>query len=304
MRVLIIGGTGTVGRRLVEHLFDHTHTAIVVSRQPYKPATLPAKITFARWDGRTAEGWGDLVEEADAVVNLAGAGLADARWTEERKRIIKESRTQPGQAVVEAIQAAAKKPKVLIQASAVGYYGPHKDGVITEAHGHGKDFLADVCQVWEASTEPVERLGVRRVIIRSGVVLDMRGGAFPRMLLPFRLFAGGPVSSGKQWLPWIHYLDEVSAIRFLIENEDASGSFNLTAPNPVTNGEFARVIGKTMKRPAFFPAPALALKLIFGEMATVLLEGQQVVPKRLQEMGFEFKYPTADEALEDLLGRG
>jgi uncharacterized protein (TIGR01777 family) len=301
MRVLITGGTGTVGRRLVEHLFQQVHTAIVVSRQAYKPATLPAKITFARWDGQTAAGWGHLVNEADAIVNLAGAGLADARWTDERKKLIKDSRAQAGQAVVEAIRAAENKPKVLIQASAVGYYGPHRDGVISEESGPGSDFLADVCRAWEASTEAVEALGVRRVIIRSGVVLDTHGGAFPRLLLPFRLFAGGPVGSGRQWFPWIHYHDEVSAIRFLIENKSASGPFNLAAPNLLTNRQLVKVIGQTMKRPAFFPVPALALKLAFGEMASVLLEGQPVAPNRLQTLGFEFKYPTAEAALANLL---
>jgi uncharacterized protein (TIGR01777 family) len=301
MRVLITGGTGTVGRRLVDHLFDHKHTAIVISRQPYKPATLPAKITFAQWDSQTAEGWGHLIEEADAVVNLAGAGLADARWTEERKEIIKNSRVQAGQSVVEAIRAAEKKPKVVIQSSAVGYYGPRQDETITEENESGDDFQAEVCRQWEASTEAVEAMGVRRVIIRTGPVLDLRGGALPRMVMPFRFFVGGPVGSGKQWFSWIHYHDVVSAIRFLMENEAASGPFNLTAPNPVTNAQFAKAIGRTMKRPALLPVPGFVLKLLFGEMASVLLEGQQVVPRSLQELGFAFKYPTADEALADLL---
>lgn len=301
MRVLITGGTGTVGRRLVDHLFDHKHTALVISRQPYKPATLPAKITFAQWDSRTAEGWGHLMEEADAVVNLAGAGLADARWTEERKEIIKNSRVQAGQAVVEAIRAAEKKPRVVIQASAIGYYGPRQNETITEENKSGADFQAEVCRQWEASTEAVEAMGVRRVIIRTGPVLDLRGGALPRMVMPFRFFVGGPVGSGKQWFSWIHYHDVVRAIRFLLENEEAGGPFNLTAPNPVTNGQFAKAIGRTMKRPALFPVPGFVLKLLFGEMASVLLEGQRVIPHRLQELGFEFKYPTADEALADLL---
>ncbi|MEW5959867.1 MAG: TIGR01777 family oxidoreductase [Chloroflexota bacterium] len=301
MRVLITGGTGTIGRRLGEHLGQYAHTALVVSRQPYRPATLPARIAFARWDGQTAAGWGQLVEQADAIVNLAGAGIAAARWTNKRKKLIQDSRVKAGQAVVEAMRAAANRPKVLIQASAVGYYGPHRAEVITEASGPGQDFLAEVCRAWEASTEAVEALGVRRVIIRTGVVLDRRGGALPKLLLPFRLFAGGPAGSGRQWISWIHYADEVSAIRFLLENEQTHGPFNLTAPDPLTNGQFAKAIGQAMQRPAFTPAPGFALKLMLGEMATVLLEGQRVAPQRLQELGFQFEFPTAGAALADLL---
>ena len=302
MRVLITGGTGTIGRRLVLHLLKHGHPVTVVSRQAYKPANLPAKISFAQWDGRTAAGWGHCVEEADAIVNLAGAGIADARWTEARKKEILDSRVQAGQAVVEAISAASKKPAVLIQVSAVGYYGVHNDDeVITEESGPGNDFLAQVGQAWEASTEPVEGLGVRRVIIRSGVVLDPQGGAFPRLVLPFRFFAGGPIGFGRQWFPWIHFYDEVAAIRYLIEHSQARGPFNLTAPQPLRNRELARKVGQVMKRPALAMVPAFVFKLIFGEMATVLLDGQRVVPKRLQEIGYNFKFPQVEEALADLL---
>jgi uncharacterized protein (TIGR01777 family) len=301
MHILVTGGTGIIGRRLVEHLIQHGHTLTVVSRQAQKPPALPAEITFARWDGRTAAGWGHLVEQVEAIVNLAGAGIADARWTDERKQILWESRVNAGKAVVEAIGAANNKPQVLVNASAVGYYGPKQEEPVTEESDPGKDFLAGLCIAWEAATGPVEGMGVRRVIIRSGVVLDNRGGALPKMLLPFRLFAGGPIGSGRQWVPWIHYDDEVNAIRFLIENEAANGPFNLTAPNPLRNRDFARAIGKAMKRPAFFPTPAVGLKLVFGEMSAALLEGQQAVPKRLQELGYEFKFSTAEAALENLL---
>jgi uncharacterized protein len=303
MQIVITGGTGTVGRRLMHLLLQHGHVVKIVSRQDYKPANLPAKIIFAQWDGKTAEGWGNLVDGAAAVVNLAGAGIADEAWSEARKKEIEESRINAGQAVVEAISAASVKPKVLVQASAVGYYGvQNNDTVITEDSPPGDDFLAKTCQTWEASTAAVEALGVRRVVIRSGVVLDMQGGALPRMILPFRFFAGGPIGSGRQWFPWIHYCDEVEAIRFLIETEAARGPFNLTAPDPLRNRDFARVIGKVMKRPAFAPAPGLAFKVMFGEMSTVLLDGQRVVPKRLQELGYQFKFPQAEAALRDVLG--
>lgn len=304
MRILITGGTGTIGRRLVDHLIRHGHLVTVVSRQAYKPANLPAKIIFAQWDAKTAAGWGHHLENVDAIVNLAGAGIGDARWTEERKRVIRDSRVEAGKAIVEAVGAASNKPKVLIQSSAVGYYGPRKDEVVTEESGPGSDFLAEVCEDWEASTEPVEEMGVRRVVTRGGVVLDTRGGAFPRMLLPFRLFAGGPVGNGRQWFSWIHYYDTVNAMRFLIENESASGPINLTAPEPLQNRDFVRFVGKVMKRPAFAPVPGFVLKLMFGELSSTLLTGQRVVPKRLQELGYEFKFPTVEVALADLLGAG
>lgn len=302
MRILITGGTGGVGRRLVDHLIEHGHWITVVSRQPYKPANLPSKISFAQWDAKTAEGWDQHVEEADAVINLAGAGLADSRWTDDRKKAIVDSRRNAGKAVVEAIEAATSKPQVVIQASAVGYYGPRGDETITEESQPADDFLAKTCVDWEASTQPVEEMGIRRVVIRSGMVLDPRAGALPRMLLPFKFFAGGPVGSGKQWYSWIHYYDTVNAIRFLMEHDQASGPFNLTAPNPLQNRDFVKVIGRVMKRPAFMPAPAFALKLLFGEMSTVVLEGQRVLPAKLQALGYEFKFPTAEEALQDLLG--
>lgn len=302
MQILITGGTGTIGSRLVRHLLQHGDVVKVVSRHTYKPAHLPAKITFASWDGKTATGWNHLVEGVDAVVNLAGAGLADTRWTEARKKEILDSRINAGKAVVEAISAARVKPKILIQASAVGYYGGYQDGpVFTEDSDPGHDYLAQTCVAWEASTEPVEELGVRRVVIRSGVVLDMQGGALPKLVLPFRFFAGGPIGSGRQWFPWIHYYDEVEAIRFLIKTEAASGSFNLSTPNPMRQRDFAKTIGKVLKRPAFAPAPGFVFKIIFGEMSTVLLDGQQVIPQRLQELGYQFKFPHLEEAISDIL---
>lgn len=302
MRILITGGTGNIGDRLVDHLISHGHALTIVSRQPYKPAHLPAKLTFVQWDGRTAAGWGRYLAEADAVIHLAAANLSDARWTDERKKVIKSSRVESGRAVVEAFEAAEKKPGVLIQASAVGYYGTHDDErALTEESDPGSDFLADVCREWEASTEPVEKMGVRRVIIRMGVVLDPQGGALPKMMMPFRFFGGGPVGSGNQWMSWVHYLDTVEAICFLIKNEAARGPFNLTAPNPVRNSEFAKTLGKQLKRPSLIPAPAFVLERIYGEMATVVLEGQRVLPKRLQELGYSFKFPELDAALLSLV---
>ncbi|HMQ52041.1 MAG TPA: TIGR01777 family oxidoreductase [Anaerolineae bacterium] len=301
MRVLITGGTGNIGRRLIDVLLNHGHQVLILSRKSLKPAWLPTQVGLLRWDGQTARGWGEQVNQIDAIINLAGAGIADERWSDARKRLILESRVQAGQAVVEAICAAQAKPAVLVQASGINYYGTSQTKTFTEADGPGDDYLADVCVRWEASTSPVEALGVRRAIIRSGVVLDPAGGALPKLVMPFNFFAGGWLGSGQQWMSWIHWQDAVAAIRFLIENEAASGPFNLVTPEPVHNKAMAKTIGQVMGRPALAPAPGFALKLVFGEMATVVLEGQRVLPERLRQLGFEFTWPQLEPALQDLL---
>lgn len=301
MRVLITGGTGAIGRRLIDLLLKEGHTVSVVSRRVLKPAQLPATVTFLQWDGKTSKGWGDHLEAVDVVVNLAGAGVADERWTDKRKQLILNSRIDAGQAVVEAFEAVDNKPRVLIQSSAVGYYGSDQEKAFTETDGPGDGFLADVCVKWEAVTDPIETMGIRRVIIRTGIVLDPAAGALPQMVLPFRFFAGGPLGNGQQWLPWIHYADEVEAIKFLIENETASGPVNLSAPNPVRNKELAQAIGQVLHRPAVMPAPSFALQLMLGEMSQAVLEGQKVLPAALQKLGYQFKYAHIEPALKDLL---
>jgi uncharacterized protein len=206
-----------------------------------------------------------------------------------------------GRAVLEGLRRAAEKPRVLVQGSAVGYYGDTGDPRVTEEHPPGRDFLADVCVEWEDSTAEAEALGVRRPVIRTGVVLAREGGALPRMALPFRFFAGGPLASGRQGFPWIHLADEVAAIRFLLEREDADGPFNLTAPEPVTNREFSAALGRALHRPSLLPAPEFALRIALGEMADMLLHGQRAVPQRLQELGFAFRFAEPEPALRDLL---
>ena len=302
MRVLITGGTGAIGRRLTDQLLKEGHEVTILSRKALKPARLPVKVTFLQWDGKTAKGWGNHLEAVDAVVNLAGAGIADARWTAERKKVIVDSRVKPGQAVVEAFKSVSQKPKVLIQASGVNYYGTDREKAFTEDDGPGDDFLAEVCIKWEAATLPVEAMGVRRVIIRSGAVLDPTAGALPKLAMPVRFFVGGPLGSGRQWLSWIHYADEIGAIKFLIETEAACGPVNMTAPQPVRNKELAQAIGRVLHRPAVMPAPSLAVKLMVGELSDVVLKGQQVLPAALQRLGYPFKYPQIDAALKNLLG--
>jgi uncharacterized protein (TIGR01777 family) len=301
MRIIITGGTGLIGRPLSAALLNEGHEVIILSRNPANRQGIPAGVRLERWDGQTAAGWGALADGAGAIINLAGESIADGRWSEERKQRILQSRLNAGKAVMQAIEQAQTKPGVLLQASAVGYYGPRGDEIITEESNPGDDFLAHVCAAWEASTAAAVDHGVRRPVLRTGIVLSNEGGAFPKLLLPFRFFAGGPVGSGKQWYPWIHIDDEIAAMRFLLNHPSATGPFNLAAPEPMTNKALATTIGKVMGRPALFPAPSFAIKLAFGEMATVVLDGQRAIPKRLQELGFQFTYPAAEAALRALL---
>jgi len=305
MRVIITGGTGQIGRPLIADLLKQGHEVIVLSRSPAVVEGLPKEVQIEGWDARTAKGWGHLADGAGAIINLAGENIAGegflpAKWTDERKKRILESRVNAGKAVTEAVEQALKKPGAVIQASAVGYYGPRGSEEITEESPPGSDFLAKVCLDWEASTAPVEQMGVRRAVIRTGIPLSFEEGALSRMALPFKLFAGGPLGSGKQYFPWIHPADETGAIRFLVENSNASGAFNLTAPNPLTNAQFSHVLGKVMQRPSFIPTPAFTFEMAFGEVASLVLTGQRAVPKHLLEAGYKFQYTDAEAALRDL----
>ena len=302
MRLIIAGGTGLIGRALTADLTAEGHEVIVLSRNPARAAGLPEGARVERWDARSADGWGHLVDGADAIVNLVGESLASGRWTAERKRRIRDSRVSGGQAIVEAVRSAANKPQVVVQSSGIGYYGPHGDEPVTEEDAAGSDFLGKVCVDWEASTASIDAMGIRRPVIRTAVVFSNDALAFKQMLLPFKLFVGGPVGSGGQWLPWMHIADEVAAIRFLIEHPDATGPFNLCAPDVVTNRDFARTAGRVLGRPSFFPVPGIALRVAFGEMSTVLLDGQRAVPQCLLDAGYTFRFPGLEDALRDLVG--
>ncbi|HEV7503985.1 MAG TPA: TIGR01777 family oxidoreductase [Thermoanaerobaculia bacterium] len=300
MRVVITGGSGLIGSAVAREMGGAGHEVVVLSRDPSKVKGLPANTRAVPWDGKTGTGWSSLLDGDTAIVHLAGESIAAGRWTESRKRRIRESRVESGRAVLAAIRQAKEKPKTLLQGSAVGFYGPCGDEVVTEGHPPGTDFLADVCVDWEASTADAETLGVRRALLRTGIVLSGDGGALPKMSLPFRLGAGGPLGGGRQWLPWIHLADEVGAIRFLLEHDEVRGPFNLTAPQPLTNRDFSRVLGKALHRPSLAPAPGFALRLVLGEMADMLLNGQRAVPQRLLEMGYAFRFPEALQALRNL----
>ncbi|MEZ5332664.1 MAG: TIGR01777 family oxidoreductase [Thermoanaerobaculia bacterium] len=302
MRVVITGGSGLIGRALAAELAGAGHEVGVTSRHPDGVRDLPAGVELAQWDTASAERLASLIDGVDAVVHLVGESLADGRWTEERKRRILESRVRSTTAVAAALAAAGSRPGVLVQASGVGYYGARGEEEITEASSAGEGFLADICRTWEESGAAVEELGVRRVVVRTGIVLSTDGGALPKMALPFKLFAGGPVAGGRQWMSWIHLDDEVGAIRFLLEDPTAADVYNLTAPTPERNRDFSAALGRALHRPSLAPVPGFALRLLYGEMSQLLTHGQRVLPRRLLEAGYTFRHPAVREALEDLLG--
>jgi uncharacterized protein len=301
MRILIAGGTGMIGRVLVTGLLADGHEVWVLTRNLHK-ARLPEGARLVAWDGRTSRGWGELAGQVEAVVNLVGERISKWPWTPARKRRFWDSRVEGGQALVQAIQAADRPPRLLLQASGVNYYGFQNQAPLSEQAGPGEDFMAELSQAWEASTLPVERLGVRRVILRSGVVLSARDGILPLMLLPARLWAGGRLGRGTQGLPWIHLEDEVGAIRFLLQNPHASGPFNLTSPTPISSAEFLRTAAAALHRPFWLHIPAWALRLALGEMATLILDGAYLYSGKLQGLGYHFRFGTAEQALRDLLG--
>jgi len=303
--VIISGGTGFIGRHLSLRLIQEGVDVVCLTRNAsVAKEGEKNRIKFVGWDGKSAEGWGKHADGAKAIVNLAGESIGSGRWTEERRKRIFQSRMNAGKAITEAVASAAEKPEVVIQASAIGIYGNRGEETLDESSGSGEGFLADVAKNWEGSTGEVEALGVRRVVIRTGVVLGSSGGALARMLLPYRFFAGGPLGNGKQWMSWIHIADEVGGILFLLKREDLSGVFNLTAPRPLSNRSFSRELGSLLGRPSWFPVPGQVLKLFLGKMAEeTILTSQRVVPARLEKAGFEFTFPELRGALTDIIGK-
>jgi uncharacterized protein len=299
MNILISGGSGFIGSALTRSLLADGHKVWVLTRSPARTRLLEG-VQSVRWDGRTCQGWIGVFSQMDAVVNLAGETVGKWPWTNRRKKLIRDSRVDAGLAIADAFQKVDKKPAVLIQASGVGYYGPCGTETVAEDSPAGNDFMATVASSWEASTRIVDSLGVRRVIIRTSLVLNARQGVLPLMALPVRFWAGGPLGNGKQGVSWIHLEDEVCAIRYLLENDKARGAFNLSAPNPLPNAEFIRTMAQALSRPYWLPAPAFLLKMALGEMSTLLLDGQFVIPQRLVNLGFVFRFETAQEAFHDL----
>ena len=307
MRYIITGGSGIIGRHLAASLVADGHEVISLTRDPAQHPSLKG-VQPVRWDTRTAEGWGHWADGAYAIVNLAGETIGSSSiiptpgtWSDDRKRRIKESRRNAGQAVVAAVDAVKIKPQIVIQMSGIDYY-PAAESVMTEESPRGQQFLAEVvADYWEPSTAPVEAMGVRRVVTRLAPLLSMETGPLPPSVLQFKIFAGGRLGSGQQWLSWIHTEDTVRALRFLAESETAQGVFNVAAPNPVTNAEFTKTLADVMGRPSLIPVPEFALKMLLGEVAALVLEGRPVSVSKLQALGFTFRFPTLVAALRDVL---
>ncbi|MDT8300689.1 MAG: TIGR01777 family oxidoreductase [Sedimentisphaerales bacterium] len=301
MRVVITGATGFIGRALCRELHKD-YEVIALSRDSNRAAkSVGDWASIVEWDGRTTGSWIQQADGALAIINLAGENVASGRWNKAKKAGILHSRMDTSRAVLDAVKQTNKKPKVIIHSSAIGYYGSRGIERLDENSTPGKGFLADVCRNSETVAGQIESLGVRCVIIRTGVVLGNGGGALPRIMQPFRFFLGGHIGSGRQWLSWISLDDEVAAIKFLIENEDLQGVFNLTAPKPITMKRFCRKLGWVIRRPSWLFFPGFIMRLALGEMAgEVLLSGQRVKPKRLLEAGFEFKHIEVKKALKDI----
>jgi uncharacterized protein (TIGR01777 family) len=300
MRLVIAGGTGFIGSALCARLREDNHSLVMLARaQAPKPGA--AKEQWVTWDPIAAKAPVEAVEGADGIINLAGEPIAAKRWTAAQKERIRASRIAATRALVDAVAGAKVKPRFLINGSAVGYYGPHGDETVTEETRAGNDFLGRTCAEWEGAARKAESYGLRVVLLRTGIVLGRGGGALSKMVPPFKFFAGGPLGRGAQWMPWIHLEDEVGLLLFLVENENARGPFNGTAPNPATMKEFCRALGRVLGRPSWAPVPAFALRLLLGEMAEMLLTGQRAIPQRAQALGYKFRYPNLQDALHACL---
>ncbi|MBD2185938.1 thylakoid membrane protein ThyD [Aerosakkonema funiforme] len=305
MKVAITGATGFVGSRLVERLHESGDRVLVLTRNPERakrvfPSSTFPNVEIVAYTPTESGEWQKSLSGCDGVVNLAGEPLAEGRWTPERKQAIMDSRKIGTQRIVEAISQANPKPTVLVSTSAIGYYGTSETATFDESSATGEGFLAEVCQAWEAQAQKAKDLGVRLVILRVGIVLGM-GGAIAKMIPPFKLFAGGPIGSGRQWFSWIHREDLVNLILASLRRSDIEGVYNATAPNPVRMSDFSHTMGQVLKRPSWLPVPGFALEVLLGDAAVVVLEGQEVVPKRTLQFGFEYQYPNLKSALENIL---
>ncbi|OKH25949.1 TIGR01777 family protein [Hydrococcus rivularis NIES-593] len=306
MKIVITGATGFVGTRLVEKLNAEGHQILVFTRNPERarrvfPASAFPNLEIAAYTPIQSGDWQQKVAGCDAVVNLAGEPISE-RWSPEHKKAILESRQLGTRKIVEAIAQAEPKPKVLVNASAIGYYGTSETATFDEHSPPGNDFLAQVCQAWEAEASKVKEAGVRLVILRFGIVLG-NGGALARMIPPFKLFAGGPIGSGRQWFSWIHRDDLVNLISEALKRPEIEGTFNATAPNPVRMSQLSQTLGEVIHRPSWLPVPDFALELLLGEGSKVVLEGQQVLPKATEAIGFQYRYPTLKSALVDIISQ-
>ena len=297
MKFVITGATGFIGAALCDRLLAQGHALTLLTRSSPRGINSGMK-RWLHWTPGILRDWDAALDGADGVINLAGEPIAEKKWSHTQRRRIEKSRIDATHSIVQACAKASRKPKFLINASAVGYYGPRGDEIVTEESPPGSDFLGSLCRQWEEEACKAEELGMRVVRLRIGIVLGPGGGALTNMAEPFKFFMGGWLGSGKQWMSWIQREDLLRLITLLIENPEASGAVNATAPNPAQNQEFSRTLGAVLHRPVWAPVPGFALKLALGEMAQMLLTGQRVVPTAAEKLGFEFKFPHLREALE------
>jgi uncharacterized protein (TIGR01777 family) len=301
MKVLITGATGLIGRSLCTLLNSEGHKIVVLSRSPEKTRDLGADEAH-KWEPQAGPPPPQALNGVDVVINLAGAPIADARWTDARKKLIRDSRVVSTRNLVAGLRSSDSRPSALISGSAVGFYGNRGDEPLEETESMGRGFMSEICRDWENEAAAASELGIRVVQVRTGVVLSKDGGALKKMLPPFKLGVGGPLGSGRQWFPWIHISDIVGVFRHAVITPSLKGPVNGVAPEAVTNAEFTRQLGHTLHRPAFLPVPEIALRALMGEMADVLFHSQRVVPKAVLEAGYEFRYPLLANALAGLFG--
>lgn len=303
MRIVLTGATGFIGRSLTDVLVARGDTVTALTRNPTRAKTiLPSAVTSMYWSTEGDAGsWKNAISEADAVINLAGEPVAGKRWSVEQKAKIRDSRVRSTELLVEAMKQAPTRPKVIINGSAIGYYGSREDETLTEDSPPGDDFLAGVVKLWEHAALDARDLGVRVVLIRTGIVLGTSGGALPQMLLPFKLFSGGVMGPNNQWVSWIHVDDEIGLIIHMLDHVEASGPINATAPEPVTMNTFSHAVGKALHRPVWAPGLPKLMRLVLGERAEAVFASQRVQPKRAQELGYRFSYRDVNGALQSLL---
>ncbi|MEK6273559.1 MAG: TIGR01777 family oxidoreductase [Actinomycetota bacterium] len=301
MRVLVTGASGFLGSAVCDALLARGDETVGLTRDPQRARQGNPTVTWHAWNPAAERPPGSALEGVDGVVNLVGEPI-DQRWTEAAKQRIRDSRGRSTKNLVDAISATGPRPKTLVSQSAVGYYGDRGEAVVDESTGPGSTFDAEVCVAWEAAAREAEKAGVRVVVLRSGLVLDPEHGLLKQLLLPFKLGVGGPLAGGGQYMPWIHVNDEVRLLLWALDTDGASGTYNATAPNPVTNREFSKALGRVLGRPAVVPVPKLALKARFGgELGEVAAGGQRTVPRRALDAGFKFRHPDLEPALSDLL---
>jgi uncharacterized protein len=304
MRILIAGGSGFLGSHLTAALTTAGHDVNILSRRADLVSAISTRgqRTIAWTPDGSAGPWAKTCDSIDAIVNLAGASIGEGRWSPARKTALVASRVNATRSLVRFVEQASPRPSLLINASAVGFYGDRGSDILTEDATAGSDFLASLCGKWETEARRAQDVGTRVVLLRTGLVLDPGGGALARMLLPFKLFAGGPFGTGRQFVSWIHRDDWVALVLWLLDAQNLAGPVNATAPSPVTNAEFARALGRALHRPSWLPAPAFALKVALGEMADpLLLFSQRVMPDRASRAGFLFRYATIERAFANLL---